>query len=90
MSRHNLTDSEWKTIGVFLPAERSGKAGRPWKPHRTVVNGILFVLHTGIAWEDLPSEFGKFKTVYNRFRRCLLYTSPSPRDRTRSRMPSSA
>ena len=27
--------------------------------------------------------FGRFKT-------CLLYTSPSPRDRTRSRMPSSA
>ena len=26
----------------------------------------------------------------NRFRSCLLYTSPSPRDRTRSRMPSSA
>ena len=25
MSRHNLTDSEWKTIRVFLPAERSGK-----------------------------------------------------------------
>ena len=24
------------------------------------------------------------------FNRCLLYTSPSPRDRTRSRMPSSA
>ena len=26
----------------------------------------------------------------NRFKDCLLYTSPSPRDRTRSRMPSSA
>ena len=26
----------------------------------------------------------------SRFRLCLLYTSPSPRDRTRSRMPSSA
>ena len=25
-----------------------------------------------------------------RYRLCLLYTSPSPRDRTRSRMPSSA
>ena len=24
------------------------------------------------------------------FKNCLLYTSPSPRDRTRSRMPSSA
>ena len=28
----------------------------------------------------------KFNSSYN----CLLYTSPSPRDRTRSRMPSSA
>ena len=26
----------------------------------------------------------------DRVERCLLYTSPSPRDRTRSRMPSSA
>ena len=26
----------------------------------------------------------------NRFDGCLLYTSPSPRDRTRSRMPSTA
>ena len=26
----------------------------------------------------------------NKARDCLLYTSPSPRDRTRSRMPSSA
>ena len=28
--------------------------------------------------------------TYGRGRICLLYTSPSPRDRTRSRMPSSA
>ena len=28
--------------------------------------------------------------IYARYGRCLLYTSPSPRDRTRSRMPSSA
>ncbi len=69
MSRHNLTDREWNAIRVFLPVERSGKAGRPWKPHRQVINGILFVLRTGIAWQDLPSEFGKHKTVYNRFRR---------------------
>ena len=29
-------------------------------------------------------------TAYRVGRACLLYTSPSPRDRTRSRMPSSA
>ena len=29
-------------------------------------------------------------TMVDEFGNCLLYTSPSPRDRTRSRMPSSA
>ena len=29
-------------------------------------------------------------TQVNKMNSCLLYTSPSPRDRTRSRMPSSA
>ena len=34
-------------------------------------------------------SFGDFMILYY-LGRCLLYTSPSPRDRTRSRMPSSA
>ena len=46
-------------------------------------------------WEQ---EFNQLKPVKRRGNRryyqhhevCLLYTSPSPRDRTRSRMPSSA
>ena len=32
----------------------------------------------------------KFKKALTHIKNCLLYTSPSPRDRTRSRMPSSA
>ena len=36
-------------------------------------------LHKIIAWFETNNPFN-----------CLLYTSPSPRDRTRSRMPSSA
>ena len=35
--------------------------------------------------KDLPIEFCNANIID-----CLLYTSPSPRDRTRSRMPSSA
>ena len=31
-----------------------------------------------------------FSSVTGLYHFCLLYTSPSPRDRTRSRMPSSA
>ena len=34
--------------------------------------------------------FGFGAALLAMFMRCLLYTSPSPRDRTRSRMPSSA
>lgn len=69
MSRHNLTEFEWDAIREYLPAERTGEAGRPWKPHRNVIDGILFVLHTGVPWQDLPMGFGNYKTVYNRFRR---------------------
>ena len=46
----------------------------------------------GIEEEDLdsPDLSSLSKTVVGQFDNCLLYTSPSPRDRTRSRMPSSA
>ena len=35
-------------------------------------------------------SYGTSNAEYGQFIFCLLYTSPSPRDRTRSRMPSSA
>ena len=50
-----------------------------WKRPLEEVNGLLRIL--GEALE---------KEVDELHRNCLLYTSPSPRDRTRSRMPSSA
>ena len=40
------------------------------------------------VFEDLSEE--KLEPIHEEYRICLLYTSPSPRDRTRSRMPSSA
>ena len=36
-----------------------------------------------------PALYGTFPNAYNSYT-CLLYTSPSPRDPTKSRMPSSA
>ena len=45
-----------------------------------------FIFDSG---EDSLSVLSGF-TITNGFNSCLLYTSPSPRDRTRSRMPSSA
>ena len=37
-----------------------------------------------------PEVFEEMARLGERLKDCLLYTSPSPRDRTRSRMPSSA
>ena len=42
--------------------------------------------------KKIEEKYNKLKNTLNAeiFYACLLYTSPSPRDRTRSRMPSSA
>ena len=33
------------------------------------MNGIFFVLRTGIPWRDLPERYGPYTTAYNRFNR---------------------
>ena len=45
----------------------------------------------GLAMDQAELEHLKpIYELYMQYTACLLYTSPSPRDRTRSRMPSSA
>ena len=71
MSRHDLTDEEWNAIRHFLPKRQPHRPGRPRADHRQVINGILWILQTGAPWRDLPLEFGRWQTVYNRFRRWI-------------------
>ena len=47
--------------------------------------GKIILVMTRWSNKDLTG-----KLIQNQKEACLLYTSPSPRDRTRSRMPSSA
>jgi transposase len=59
MAKPLLSDELWEIIEPLLPPqELSPKGGRPPVPHRVAINGILFVLKTGIQWEDLPPEMG--------------------------------
>ena len=51
---------------------------------------IRSILDYGAVALDSMSESNKKKLDVIQMKACLLYTSPSPRDRTRSRMPSSA
>ena len=53
----------------------------------TDVSNEVFELHMLIFWICVAIGVVVFSVM---FYSCLLYTSPSPRDRTRSRMPSSA
>ena len=38
-------------------------------PYRTLVEGAIYRLRTGIAWRDLPAEFGPWQTVWKRHAR---------------------
>ena len=50
-----------------------------------------FTINAGLIIQKKPAAGLIYAPAKNRmFYSCLLYTSPSPRDRTRSRMPSSA
>lgn len=68
-ARHNLADREWTAIRCLLPTQNIGRRGPPWLDHRTPINGIIWILKTGAPWRDLPAEYGKWQTVYVRFRR---------------------
>ena len=64
MPRYELTDEQWQLIDEHFP--RNGRRGGQWLPHRTVVNGILWILCSGAAWRDLPERYGHFQTVHRR------------------------
>ncbi|MFJ3229286.1 IS5 family transposase [Streptomyces sp. NPDC086783] len=55
-----VDDELWAVIEPLLPKveRRVRHPGRKRHPDRLVFQGILFVLHTGIAWEHLPQELG--------------------------------
>jgi len=52
-----LSDALWKQVEPLLPPVRQ-RTGRRRLPDRPALEGILFVLHTGIAWQLLPTELG--------------------------------
>src|SRR3954464_1221665 len=43
---------------LLPPMKPRPKGGRPPVPNRAALTGIIFVLKTGIPWEDLPAEMG--------------------------------
>jgi transposase len=55
-----VSDELWEMVEPLLPKRerRYRYPGRKRLPDRQALCGILFVLHTGIAWRHLPQELG--------------------------------
>lgn len=56
-----VTDALWERVQPLLPVppqRRFRFPGRKPIDHRKILTGILFVLKTGMAWDDLPAELG--------------------------------
>jgi transposase len=46
-------------MAPLLPKRRAQpKGGRPWVDDRATLNGVLYVLRSGIPWRMLPPELG--------------------------------
>jgi transposase len=70
MHRYELSDRQWARIAPLFPRRaRARGVGRPPADHRPIVNGILWVLHTGAPWRDLPERYGPWTTVFGHFNR---------------------
>ena len=64
---YDVTDEQWERIQPQLPPERTGKKGRPRKDDRTMLNGMLWMNHSGAQWRQLPMRYGPWQSVYARF-----------------------
>src|SRR3954454_24227436 len=61
MAKPLLPDALWAKVEPLLPPPKPRRLrfpGRKPVDNRKALTGILFVLKTGIPWEDLPQEMG--------------------------------
>ena len=70
MAKFLVTDELWELVAPLIPKHPpSPKGGHPPVDDRVCLTGILFVLKTGIPWEDFPHEMGCCgMTLWNRLR----------------------
>lgn len=60
-----------------------GRRGRPWRDHRQVLEGIIYRFRTGIAWRDVPDEFGPWQPVWERHQ---LFSTNGTYDKIHARL----
>jgi transposase len=66
-----LKDEQWGRIAPLVPGKK-GDPGRSGEDNRLFLEGVLWIARTGSPWRDLPAYFGKWFSVWKRFRRWAL------------------
>ena len=56
------------SVQPLLPSER-GRWARPSGDNHLFFNGMLHMLRVGCPWRDMHERYGKWNSVYVRFRR---------------------
>ena len=91
-----LSEREWQeVIGKMLPRFKEAGALRQvvtqiWNQEGSFILGNLWEYADEKAFIACQELFREAEAAHSESTGCLLYTSPSPRDRQKSRMPSSA
>jgi len=68
MARHKLRDDQWQKIKGLLPGKK-GDLGVTAKNNRRFIDAALWIARTGGHWHELPQEFGKWNSVFQRYDR---------------------
>jgi len=61
-----IPESLWCELEKLLPSKNT-KVGRPEFDNKKTLEGIVFVLKTGIQWCELSEKYGHFSTVHGKF-----------------------
>ncbi len=66
---YRISDSVWEQVEPLLPPELPGSNGDPPRmDNRKAMEAILYVLHVGCKWKEIPSSLGAPSTIHGRFR----------------------
>ena len=68
MTRRVLNDVQWATVEPYCLG-KSSDPGQTGRDPRLFLEAVLWIVRTGAQWRELPDEFGKWNSVFKRFRR---------------------
>jgi transposase len=66
--RFMVSDEMWAKVEMLLPGKVSDR-GVTARDNRLFLEAVFWRVRTGLPWRDLPTDFGKWNSVFQRFRR---------------------